>query len=115
MYETDDGRRVPKPLYVQNESEVYTQVLEYLEARGLDRLREQITPVSSTRELEAKTKEYFLENRPLPRAERDRTSPREHYFDIPLPHVDIKDELPKLLELGASLEIKRSEERGLDA
>ncbi|MCB0334550.1 MAG: LOG family protein, partial [Bdellovibrionales bacterium] len=102
-YETADGDRVPKPLFLVNEGGIYTPVLEYLKERGLDYLQEQMQVVESLDELQRGLEKAFQHHPPLPKDIREKGRFRDRYFDVIHPTTqrllrepDFKRKLPAL-------------------
>ncbi len=84
-YQTAEGGRAPKPLFLVNESGIYTPVLEYLSERGLKHIRDQIQVVDSIEELQRGLERAFEQAPPLARDIRDKGRFRDRYFEVEHP------------------------------
>lgn len=90
MYETASGQMARKPLWVLNESGMYSALLDYLETRGFNTLREQIQVAGSVAELEAGLQQRYELHPALPRSCGDRADFRERYAQIELPKAPVR-------------------------
>ena len=84
MYRTAAGTLIPKPLWVLNESGIYTSVLRYLEERRLLDVRAHICSAASLEELGNALQAHFAEHLPVP-AGSSRGKFRDQYGDAASP------------------------------
>ena len=94
----EDGTLVPKPLFVQNEGRIFTEAIEYLEARGLTDLKDQIIVANSTREVDQHLQAYQREHGPFVRGEERESLRDQIYRNIEIPQFDLTDQLPRLID-----------------
>lgn len=95
MFETVDRRRVAKPLWLLNESAIYTPLIEYLEARALSRLRDEIQTAASVAELETGLGEFFAAHKPIPVSPNDALAFRSKYKEVPQPTEPLRMSDPR--------------------
>jgi predicted Rossmann-fold nucleotide-binding protein len=95
-FETVDNRHVLKPLWLLNESKIYSPLLNYLKERKLSRLINEIQVADSISALEEGLLAFFTENKPVPipfdRASKFRTKYKE--IRHPTVAVQIGEEEP---------------------
>jgi predicted Rossmann-fold nucleotide-binding protein len=111
-YQGADGQGHTKPLFLLNESGIYTPILNYLQNQpGCEHLLKVIQVVNSVAELEQGLVEHFRLHPPRSRTVAERQAFRDEYEQTPRPGTSLPP-MPRLD--GAFPPSPRDQDRGLD-